>query len=235
MSEYTNFLKVGTCGLVLQMIEDRYLHKDLSLRNPVGAIQDIAYDASCKRRLRLDDGRAYSPIEIQREYCERAQKYIEQHPVSADHRDVVATWQSVLDCLDDDPNRLDRKVDWVIKRRLFESYVDSHGLSWGDPRIFLLDLKYHDIHRQRGLYRLLERRGAVERRFTEAEIIRAKTEPPADTRARVRGEFIKLARERSIEYDLDWSAIRIENLLNLRKARLSERSSPARHRSAAVR
>ena len=262
MSDTTNFLKIGTCGVVLQMIEDRYLHKDLSLRNPVEAIQNIAYDASCKRRLRLDDGRAYSPIEIQREYCERAQKYIEQHPVSADHRDVVATWQSVLDCLDDDPNRLDRKVDWVIKRRLIESYLDSRGLSWGDPRISLLDLKYHDIHRQRGLYPLLERRGAVERWFTEVEIIRAKTEPPPDTRARVRGEFIKLARERSIAYDVDWSAIRIGNLLNLRfvcddpfetdvgemidfvrtsqevelrEARLSELSSRARHRSAAVR
>ncbi len=262
MSEYTNFLKVGTCGIVLQMIEDRYLHKDLSLRNPVEAIQNIAYDTSCKRRLRLDDGRAYSPIEIQREYCERAQAYIEQYPVSDDHREVVATWQSVLDCLDDDPNRLDRKVDWVIKRRLIESYVDSRGLPWDDPRIFLLDLQYHDIRRQRGLYYLLERRGAVERRFTEAEITQAKSEPPPDTRARIRGQFIKLAREKSIAYDLDWSTILIENLLNLRlvcsnpfetdveemidfvrrsqevdlrKARLSELSSPARHRAAAVR
>jgi hypothetical protein len=113
-----------------------------------------------------------------------------------------------------------------------------------------------------GLYYLLGRRGAVERRFTEAEVTQAKSEPPPDTRARIRGQFIKLAREKSIAYGLDWSTIRIENPLNLRlvcsnpfetdveemidfvrtsqevnlrKARLSELSSPARHRSAAVR
>jgi hypothetical protein len=112
-----------------------------------------------------------------------------------------------------------------------------------------------------GLYYLLERRGAVEGRFTEAEVTQAKSEPPPDTRARIRGQFIKLAREKSIAYGLDWSTIRIENPLNLRlvcsnpfetdveemidfvrtsqevnlrKARLSELSSPARHRSAAV-
>ena len=85
---------------------------------------------------------------------------------------------------------------------------------------------------------------------------------PRASRRRTRGQFIKLAPEKSIAYGLDWSTIRIENPLNLRlvcsnpfetdveemidfvrtsqevnlrKARLSELSSPARHRSAAVR
>ena len=64
------------------MIEDNYINKDFTLRNPVKAIKDISYDTTCKRKLRLDNGREYSPIEIQREYCEMAQKYVEQYPVS---------------------------------------------------------------------------------------------------------------------------------------------------------
>ena len=125
-------------------------------------------------------------------------------------------WQYVLDCLDTDPQKLDRKVDWLIKRRLIESYIDRHGTSWTDPKIFMLDLQYHDIRRQRGLYYLLERSGAVDRLFTDEEVDAAKIEPPQDTRARMRGEFIKLAREHSIQYDLDWSNIRLGNLLNVR-------------------
>jgi proteasome accessory factor A len=80
----------------------------------------------------------------------------------------------------------------------------------------MLDLQYHDILRQRGLYYLLERSGAVDRLFTDEEVDAAKVEPPQDTRARMRGEFIKLAREHSIQYDLDWSNIRLGNLLNVR-------------------
>jgi proteasome accessory factor A len=216
MSEYTNFLKVATCSIVLQMIEDNFMNKDFTLRNPVKAIKDITYDVTCKRKLRLDNGREYSPIDIQREYCEMAQKYCEQYPVDDEHKEAVVKWQYVLDCLADDPRRLDREVDWVIKRRMIESYIDKTGCSWNDPKVFMMDLQYHDIQRKRSLYYLLERAGAVEREFTDADVEKAKGTPPQETRARMRGEFIKLAREHSIQYDLDWSNIRLGNLLNVR-------------------
>ncbi|MCP5044426.1 MAG: proteasome accessory factor PafA2 family protein [bacterium] len=216
MSEYTNFLKVATCSVVLQMIEDNFINKDFTLRNPVKAIKDITYDVTCKRKLRLDNGREYSPIDIQREYCEMAQKYVEQYPVDEEHRDAVQKWQYVIDCLADDPRKLDREIDWVIKRRMIESYIDRTGCSWNDPKIFMMDLQYHDIQRKRSLYYLLERAGAVEREFTDEDVENAKSTPPPDTRARMRGEFIKLARENSIQYDLDWSNIRLGNLLNVR-------------------
>ncbi|MCH7709877.1 MAG: proteasome accessory factor PafA2 family protein, partial [Myxococcales bacterium] len=216
MSEYTNFLKVGTCAVVLQMIEDNYINRDFTLRNPVKAIKDISYDATCKRKMRLDNGREYSPIQIQREYCEMAQKYGEQYPVSDELRTAIEMWQYVLDALDTDLSKLDQQIDWVIKRKMIQGYVDARDITWNDPRAFMLDLQYHDLRMNRGLYYLLERRGSVERLLNDEEIIKAKTEPPSDTRARMRGEFIKLARENSIQYDLDWSNIRLGNLLNVR-------------------
>ena len=216
MSGYTNFLKVATCSIVLQMIEDNFINKDFTLRNPVKAIKDITYDVTCKRKLRLDNGRECSPIDIQREYCEMAQKYCEQYPVDDEHKDAVTKWQYVLDCLADDPRKLDRQVDWVIKRRMIEAYIDKTGCSWNDPKVFMMDLQYHDIQRKRSLYYLLERAGAVEQEFTDEDVVKAKDTPPPDTRARMRGEFIKLAREHSIQYDLDWSNIRLGNLLNVR-------------------
>jgi proteasome accessory factor A len=198
------------------MIEDNYINKDFTLRNPVKAIKDISYDTTCKRKLRLDNGREYSPIEIQREYCEMAQKYIEQYPVNDELRWAVREWQFVLDALSDDPNKLAGKIDWIIKRRMIESFISSRGVRWSDPRVFMLDLQFHDIRLNRGLFYVLERRGAVDRVLTDDEILKAKTEPPPDTRAKMRGEFIKLARQNSIQYDLDWSNIRLGNLLNVR-------------------
>jgi proteasome accessory factor A len=197
MSEYTNLLKVATCALVLQMIEDNYINKDFTLRNPVKAIKDISYDTTCKRKLRLD-------------------KYIEQYPVNDELRWAVREWQFVLDALSDDPDKLAGKIDWIIKRRMIESFISSRGVRWSDPRVFMMDLQFHDIRLNRGLFYVLERRGAVDRVLTDDEIMKAKTEPPPDTRAKMRGEFIKLARQNSIQYDLDWSNIRLGNLLNVR-------------------
>ncbi|MDD9852698.1 MAG: proteasome accessory factor PafA2 family protein [Deltaproteobacteria bacterium] len=216
MSEYTNFLKVGACAVVLQMIEDNYINKDFTLRNPVKAIKDISYDTSCKRKLRLDNGKEYSPIEIQLEYCQMAQRYVEHYPVSDDLMEAVGMWQYVLDRLQQNPDDLDRKIDWIIKRKLIHNWTERRGVRWDDPRVFMLDLQYHDIRLNRGLFYLLERRGAVDRILNDEEVLKAKTEPPHNTRARMRGEFIKLARQNGIQYDLDWSNIRLGNLLNVR-------------------
>ena len=125
-------------------------------------------------------------------------------------------WQYVLDCLDTDPEKLDRKIDWIIKRRLIENWIQNKDSRWSDPRVFMLDLQYHDLRRTRGLYYLLERKGQVDRLLTDEEVDKAKSEPPHDTRAKMRGEFIKLARQNGIQYDLDWSNIRLGNLLNVR-------------------
>ncbi len=216
MSEYTNFLKVAACTVVLQMIEDNFIAKDFTLRNPVKAIKDISFDTTCKRKIRLDNGKEYSPIEIQREYCEMAMKYINEYPVSDELKDGVTKWQHVIDCLDTDPDKLSTKIDWVIKRNLIQTLVDKRGISWEDPSVYMLDLQYHDVKQDRGLFYLMERKGMVDRLLSDEEIDIAKTTAPPDTRAKMRGAFIKLAREHNIQYDLDWSNIRLGNLLNVR-------------------
>lgn len=216
MSEFANFLKTGTCAAVLQMIEDNYINKNLELRNPVKAIKDIAGDLTCKRKLRLDDGSERNPIEIQREYCELAQRYAEEYPLADELREALRLWQQTLDALDKNPAKLENKVDWIIKRRLIQNWIKKHRSSMRDSRAFMLDLQYHDIRRSHGLYYLLERKRKVARLLKEAEIKRALAEPPPDTRARLRGEFVRLARENGIQYDLDWSNFRLGNLLNVR-------------------
>jgi proteasome accessory factor A len=85
---------------------------------------------------------------------------------------------------------LHRELDWVAKRRLMEGYRERDGLDWSDPKLRLVDLQYHDVRRDKGLYHRLERTGKVERLSTDAEVDRATMAPPEDTRAYFRGRCI---------------------------------------------
>jgi proteasome accessory factor A len=74
-----------------------------------------------------------------------------------------------------------------------------------------LDLTYHDVHRGRGLYYLLEKRGAVERVTRDLDIFEAKSIPPQTTRARLRGEFIRRAQEKRRDFTVDWVHLKLND------------------------
>ena len=121
-------------------------------------------------------------------------------------------WERGLKAVEsDDLGLVDREIDWVIKLKLIERYRAKHGLSLGDARIAQLDLAYHDIHRGRGLYYLLENRGAVTRVTSDLQVFAAKTVPPQTTRARLRGEFIRKAQERRRDFTVDWVHLKLND------------------------
>jgi proteasome accessory factor A len=113
--------------------------------------------------------------------------------------------------LEDDPLTLSSEIDWVVKYHLIESYRKREDLSLGHPKVSLIDLSYHDVTRSRSLYSLLERRGLVERTATDAEVDVAVHEPPQTTRARLRGAFIKRAKERKRDYTVDWVHLKLND------------------------
>ncbi len=211
MSEVATYLKIGTTALVLDMIEDGFFDKDWSLQSPVQAIRDISHDPTLREPIRLKDGRTITPLQLQMDYLEQALRYletIERDPIT---KDVVARWQYTLEKLAEDPMQLNRELDWVIKQELIESYMARNRLSWRDPKISLLDLQYHDIRPDRGLYYLLVRRGLVERITTDEAIEKAKHFPPQTTRARLRGEFIRQANLKGKDYRVDWVYLKLND------------------------
>jgi hypothetical protein len=187
MSEVANYLKVGTMAIALSMIEDDFIDQDLSLESPVLAYRKVSRDLGCRDALRLKDGRSFTAVDIQREFVEMAHRYYRDREHEPWVDDVLARWGSVLDRLSRDPMSLDRELDWVIKRRLIETYIDKHGLQWSDSRVAMIDLQYHDVRPGKGLFYKLEESDAVERLITEDEISKAIYDPPKDTRAYFRG------------------------------------------------
>jgi Pup amidohydrolase len=189
MCEVSTYLKVGTTAIVLKMIEDEAL-PDLTLATPVASLHDVSRDISCRAPIRLADGRTLNPIQLQWEYLERAKKYVEHEDATAVNAELLARWEEVLAALEDDPLSLHRELDWVAKYRLMEGYRARDGLSWSDHKLRLIDLQYHDVRRERGLYHRLAAAGKVERLTTDEAIERAVMEPPQDTRAYFRGRCI---------------------------------------------
>lgn len=189
MSEVATLLKVGATSLILKMIEDDDV-PDLTLASPVASLHDVSRDLECSVPIRLADGRQLTAIQMQWEYLERAKKYVEREDTTADNLEVLERWEGVLTALEDDPMQLSRELDWVAKYRLLEGYRERDGLDWSDAKLRLIDLQYHDVRRDKGLYHRLAASGKVERLVSEDEVERAVMEPPHHTRAYFRGRCI---------------------------------------------
>ncbi len=212
MSEYATYLKVGVMSILLRMLEDPgVVLRDMTLEDPIRAIREISHDLTCRRRVRLANGREASAFDIQQEYLSRAVRYAETRGLSPMEGRALAMWQHCMDGIEKDPLGLDRECDWVIKHRLVEGYRARHDLPLGAPQVALLDLQYHDVSRERGIFYRMQAKGAVERMVTDAAIDDAMEHAPATTRARLRGEFIRRAKERRRDFTVDWVHLKLND------------------------
>ena len=211
MSEYVSYVKVGATVAILQMLEDDVVFRDLTLENPIRAIREISHDITCRRRVRLANGRELSALDMQWEYLERVIRYARTTGFPSQVQSAVQMWEHLLTGLEKDPLTLRRECDWVAKYHLVEEYGASRGLPLSDPRLALLDLAYHDVTRDRGLYYLLERKGMVEKIVTDEDVERALVHPPQTTRARLRGDFIKAAKARNRDFTVDWVHLKLND------------------------
>jgi proteasome accessory factor A len=212
MSEYTTFLKVGTTSILLRMLEeDRGPWRDLTLENPIRAIREISHDTTCRRKVRLANGRELSAFEIQSEYLLRAHRFAKRKGFAELEQRALKMWEHVMTGIEADPLSLTKEIDWVIKHRLIEEYRKKNGLNLAHPRVALIDLAYHDVNRKRSLYYLLERNERVERVANDDDIEDATSNPPQSTRARLRGAFIRRAKERKRDYTVDWVHLKLND------------------------
>ncbi|MFH7598942.1 Pup--protein ligase [Streptomyces racemochromogenes] len=213
MSETTMLLKVGATDLVLRMIEAGTVMRDLTLENPIRAIREVSHDTTGQRKVRLASGREASALEIQREYYEKALDFAERRGIRTGVVErVLELWGRTLDAIEaEDLDRIGREIDWVMKYQLIERYRAKHNMTMSNPRVAQIDLAYHDIHRRRGLYYLLERKGQAERVCNDLKIFEGKSVPPQTTRARLRGDFIRRAQEQRRDFTVDWVHLKLND------------------------
>jgi proteasome accessory factor A len=214
MSETTAMLKVGSADLVLRMLESGAVMRDLTFENPIRAIREISHDTTGTRTVTLSNGREVTALQMQMEYLDKVAQYVDRRGLRSDPMidKVLDLWERSLKAVESqDFTAVETEIDWVIKKRLLDRYMDKHGLDLSDVRVAQLDLAYHDINRNRGLFYLLERRGLATRITHDPEVFEAKEVPPQTTRAKLRGDFVKRAQERRRDFTVDWVHLKLND------------------------
>lgn len=210
MSDYTTWLRIATCDLVLRMLEARPAAVRLPLESATRAIREVSHRLDGAGLVRLIDGREFTALQVQTTYLEATARFIQaQHPDDAEAQHVLREWQDVLEMLELDPMRLGRRLDWVAKLQLIEAFQARHGVELSDPSVAMLDLSYHDTAPRTGLYHLLVRQGRMDRVTTDDEVARAEHAAPPRTRAALRSRFIAAARAADLDHTVDWVHLRV--------------------------
>jgi len=192
LCEVATFLKVGTTMLVLEALEADALDDIPLLDRPVEAFHRVSHDLTLSQPLATDGGPTITALELQGRYLEAAKRHVkEARDLDDVTADILARWEAVLTAAEDDPRSLAGTVDWATKLDLLSSYRERHGLDWDSDRLKAVDLQYHDVRQDRGLYNRLVARDRVERLVSEPEIQHAREHPPTDTRAWFRGECLR--------------------------------------------
>ena len=104
---------------------------------------------------------------------------------------ILHEWAATLRLLTGDRRQLVGKLDWVTKLWLLETFMQEERIGWDDPWLASLDLEYHNVNPDRGLFLGLEAEGKAWRMTSEQDVESALVAGPADTRAGIRGLCIR--------------------------------------------
>ena len=210
LSEPTHLLRFGATDLMLRMIEAGFPLGDHRVTHPTLAVRQVSHDLTGTARIALREGEA-SALDLQSHYLEAAHRFVDAE--GAHHErvaEVLDLWGTVLDAVrSQDFGPIEDTIDWAVKLRLLERFRERDGLDWSAPRIAQLDLAFHDIAPGQGLFAMLRERGAVRRILADGAVAAAVDAAPTTTRAAVRAEFIARARERGMDYAVDWTTLKL--------------------------
>lgn len=215
MAEPTFALKVGSTLLVIEMLEAGFDLPDFELENAIKHVRDIADDATGSTVLKLKDGSTVTALKVQQAIYSSARDWLDVRPDEGTPNEemarVVDLWGRVLRAIEtQDFSQVNTEIDWVIKRTLLDAYRDKLGVDYDHPKLRQIDLTYHDIHPERSLFYLLQRKGRVRRWTTDEAIAEAAEHAPATTRAALREKFLRAAQSLGAPISVDWVHMKVD-------------------------
>ncbi|MDB6092692.1 MAG: proteasome accessory factor [Verrucomicrobia bacterium] len=189
LSPFATYLKMGSTALVLQaLVNGAPRERIVRLADPLAALPAISRDLTWKWKLRTAGGRTMSAIDVQRGYLDLVREFAP--PVDAEWRRLFNAWATILDDLERDPLSTADRLDWSAKHRLIEEFRANEGIAPDDPWLRSLDLSYHHLDPELGLFYGLKASGAFQQPFPDADL-GAAWRAPASTRAALRGGCIE--------------------------------------------
>lgn len=208
LSQRTLLLRVGATELMLRAVEAGVDFSSWTLADPTAAIRSAARDLRGRRPLPLANGEVTTPLDLQRGCWQAVEPFIDRDAeLTAAHR----LWGEVLDAVADDRlERIEADIDWVAKYRMMQAWRERHGSD--DARMAQLDLAWHDIRPGQGLFGLAEDAGRMRTVVAPDAVAAAIDQPPSDTRASLRGRFVRAAQAQRREHSVDWMVYSVHDL-----------------------
>ena len=210
MSPFATALKIGTTACVLSLLEEGRLPRNLVLTDAVQSTRDISRDSTGRWIVDLENGKTISALDVQWQFYDLAQKHLRETSPKAFGAEtdwLLESWSFVLEALEQNPLSLIGGVDWITKKWLLETFIESEGLTWDDPWLQSVDLEYHNIDPARGLFfgvtpgkRIGEWNNSVRRSD-------ATHTPPSNTRASGRARAVASFQQRNQSYVINWDSI----------------------------
>ena len=214
MSETTTILKVATTELMLRAAELGLLNDKFKIENPIKAIREISSDLKFGNSFRLASGREITALQMQKEMYQivLSMPGLDEILEKPFYKYALDLWKRSLEALESgDFTQVDMEIDWMIKRKFMNSYKDKHQLNDNDSRMIMLDISYHNIRKDRGIFYILENSGMAKTLVTSNDVNNAMENPPLSTRAALRGRFIKVAQEKKRDFTVDWVNLKIND------------------------
>lgn len=211
MAEPTTLLKMGSTDLILRLMEARVVMPGLALAREMQAIRDVAHDLSGTATVELADGGRATAVQVQQAYLDAVRSHLGDVVAATEEVErILDLWQRGIDAVrTKDHSLVDTELDWAIKHKIISRYQERLGCRLDDPRLARLELAFHDVSAEHGLFYRLQSQGLVKRVVDDARIERAVTTAPTSTRAHLRGAFVRAASQAGRDYTVDWVHLKV--------------------------
>ncbi len=214
--EFQTWLVDMTTHLVLRLVEEGWeLPSQLSLVNPLSELQKInsflLSENDCK--IECKGGQLMDVVDYNRLFLNAAKQL---NPLSDAEKQGLREWERVLELLKARAfDKLVGELDWATKWFLLKKKMSQHNFDLGSVQALKINMGYHNISPspKESQFARLDEDGYIKHLVGQEDIEKAKTIAP-DTRAKSRGEFIKLLfnqykpliKEQS-GIDIDWGKV----------------------------
>jgi len=229
MADFSQFLKFGTVHLLIRALEKNSLKIDknkIKFGESIStAINKVSQDLTLEDKIVISRGKKMTALEIQESYLEDMLKCFQQDRDFLVKK-ILREWTRVLLALrKKDFDSLSFGYDAFIKLKLIEQFLRRAGLEWSDPerkilkiseknqgavdKISAIDLFYHDINPEDGLYLKLEKSGQVKNLdINQNKKIMGAVFKPPKTRANIRSRYLRVIDKlNNVESEINWHSI----------------------------
>ncbi len=203
ISPWAGWMKLGTTSLVLRLLEHSSFPIEAVIANErmVEAAVAIGSTAALDTLVVIEGGKSATALDVQEIVFDAAEELGRKYELPPEEYAVLGEWEAVIQDLRQDPERCMDRIDWLSCRYVIESAVNAEERK-------KRDLGYTMLYPGGGFGLKLRDRSRFKMTPTREEIVRARTTPPADTRAVLRGEAIRQFKMNNVNGVIGWDFAR---------------------------